>query len=164
MKFVLFWGLSGWARILNLIQVPTRFVWQLSNLVFGEICFTLGLSGRARILNLFQVPTRFVWQLSNLVFGEICSTLGFSGRARILNLFRCQLGLFGNYRTRCFDEICFILGPSWPGTYTEFASGADYVCLGEGGGGAFWPDTLAGLGLAAITYVGRLLSFLSVEI
>ena len=49
------------------------------------------------------------------------------------------------------------------GTYTEFASGANYVCLG-GGGGPFWPDILTGLGLAAITYVGRLLSFLSVEI
>ena len=31
-------------------------------------------------------------------------------------------------------------------------------------GGPFWPDTLTGLGLAAITYVGQLLSFLFVEI
>ena len=29
-----------------------------------------------------------------------------------------------------FGKIYFILGPSWPGTYTELASDADYVCFG----------------------------------
>ena len=41
-----------------------------------------------------------------------------------------------------------------------------FLFFSKGGGGreAFWPDTLTGLGLAAITCVGPLLSFLSVEI
>ena len=46
-------GLSGWARILNLFQVPTRFVWRLPDSVFSEIYFILGLSGWTRILSLF---------------------------------------------------------------------------------------------------------------
>ena len=50
-------GLSGRARILNLFQVLTRFVWRLPDSVFvGEIYYILGLSGRTRILSLFQVP------------------------------------------------------------------------------------------------------------
>ena len=55
-----FLGLSGWSRILNVFQVPTRFVWQLPDSVFGEICFILGPSGWAHILTVFQVPIRFV--------------------------------------------------------------------------------------------------------
>ena len=88
---------------------------------------------------------------------------GLSGGNVYWICFRCQLGLFGNNRTRCSAKICFIFG--------AFLAGHVYwICfrcqLGLFGGGRSGRTHLhcTVLGLAAISYVGRLLSLLFVEI
>ena len=44
--------------------------------------------------------------------------------AHILNLFQVP-GVFGNYRTPSSVKFVLILEPFWPGTHTEFVSGAN---------------------------------------
>ena len=94
--------------------------------MFSEIYFILGLSGRARILSLFQVPTRFVWHLPDFVLGEICFIFGLSGRALILNFFQVPTWFVWQLPDSCSVKfILFYFGPFWPGSHTEFASGAN---------------------------------------
>ena len=53
----------------------------------------------------------------------------FLAMAHMLNLFQVPTGCVWQLPKPVFGEICLISGPFWPGTHTEFVSGANYVCL-----------------------------------